>query len=74
MDQHSNYFKVHHQTNAGPWISCYDLSAYIVNSVHIFISLYLYVLWFKRNKESYQKKKKNIIIIIILPVDIEYKV
>jgi hypothetical protein len=32
--------------------SCYDLSVYIVNSVHIFISLYLYVLWFKRNKES----------------------
>jgi hypothetical protein len=32
--------------------SCYDLSVYIVNSVHICISLYLYVLWFKRNKES----------------------
>jgi hypothetical protein len=32
--------------------SCYDLSVYIVNSVHIFISLYLYVLWLKRNKES----------------------
>ena len=35
-----------------PLTSCYDLSVYIVNSVHIFISLYLYVLLFKRNKES----------------------
>ena len=28
------------------------MSVYIVNSVHIFISLYLCALWFKRNKES----------------------
>ena len=38
--------------NKGVSTSCYDLSVYIVNSVHIFISLYLYALWFKRNKES----------------------
>jgi lipoprotein signal peptidase len=35
--------------NKGVSTSCYDLSVYIV---HIFISLYLYALWFKRNKES----------------------
>ena len=40
--------------------SCYHLSVYIVN---IFISLYLYVLWFKRNKESEKSENGELIYI-----------